>query len=647
MDVTSALKPGANALEIKVINLWVNRLIGDQQEGVAKKYTYTAQQFYRADSPLLPSGLIGPVQVVRSVSATSTLLAQGPARPSQAPAGGLTSVPVTVKTMTEADCTAVKLGSAIPVNAIGEPISAVTLDAPQWHTEAAGVPAYCRIDGSMAPVDKSPTARPIRFGVALPASWAGRAAQLGGGGMNGTIPRLTGGVGRNPTPLIAQGFATYGSDSGHQSGGIGAPRGASPTVAANPSGSEWALNDEAVANLGYMQLKKTHDAAMVIVQRAYGAKPRYNYFFGNSQGGREALTVAQRFPADYDGVSAEVPIVNFSSLMLAPGLIRIEEKPIANWVTPAKTNAIRAEFVRQCDRLDGLVDGVINNYMACAAIFDVKQGAPKRHPWAAKRCPNNVDPNPQDTSAAACLTDGQIATLEMVYSPYVFATPLANNVKSFGMWLPTTDPSGSGLIATTRYRGQEGGETAPMHVHLGVLGVTGFLMRDLSANPLDYVEGGPLNARRVELSAILDSTNPDLGAFQKRGGKLIVAIGTNDTLASSGAQIAYYQSVIDKMGRAAVDSFARFWVLPQADHGLGARTAPVDGDGKEVAVTQLPTTYDRVAIITEWVEGGRAPGKSVTVTAGDRSLPMCSYPDFPKYVSGPVGVASSYTCAAK
>ncbi len=588
------------------------------------------------------------------------------------------------KTITEADCTPAKLGSTIPVSAIGLPVSAVTLDAPQWHAEAAGVPAYCRIDGSMAPMDKSPTARPIRFGVALPASWSGRGAQLGGGGMNGTIPRLTGGVGRNPTPLIAQGFATYGSDSGHQSaapagarGGPGAPRGSAPTAGGPPTGAppagaappasapraalgpppamappdpaanDWTLNAEAVANLGYMQLKKTRDAAMVLIERAYGAKPRYNYFFGNSQGGREALTVAQRFPADYDGVSAEVPIVNFSSLMLAPGLIRIKEKPVANWVTPAKTNAIRAEFVRQCDRLDGLADGVINNYVACAAIFDVKQGAPKRHPWAAKRCPDNVDPNPQDTSAAACLTDGQIATLEMVYSPYVFATPLANNVRAFGMWLPTTDPSGSGLIATARYRGQEGGETGPMHVHLGVLGVTGFLMRDLAANPLDYVEGGPLNKRRVELSAILDSTNPDLRAFQKRGGKLIVAIGTNDTLASSGAQIAYYQSVIDKMGRAAVDGFARFWVLPQADHGLSARTANVDGDGKELPVTQVPTMYDRVGIIVDWVEEGKAPGRSVTVTAGDRSLPMCSYPEYPKYVSGPAGAAASYLCAAK
>ena len=116
--------------------------------------------------------------------------------------------------------------------------------------------------------------------------------------------------------------------------------------------------------------------------------------------------------------------------MLAPELIRIQEKPLANWVTPAKVNAIRGEFMRQCDKLDGLVDGVIENYMACRAIFDVKQGAPNRNPWAAKRCPDNVDPNPQDTSAAACLTDGQIATIEMVYSPYVFATPLANGVIS-------------------------------------------------------------------------------------------------------------------------------------------------------------------------------------------------------------------------
>ena len=194
-----------------------------------------------------------------------------------------------------------------------------------------------------------------------------------------------------------------------------------------------------------MQMKKTHDAAFVIIERLYGARPQFNYYIGSSQGGREALTVAQRYPADYDGIAANVPIVGFSTLMLAPELIRIKEKPLANWLTAAKVNAIRGEFMRQCDTLDGLADGIINNYMACRAIFDVTQGKRGRHPWAAKRCPGNIDPNPADTTANACLTDGQIATLEFTYSRYAFATPLAHGTKTFGMWVPNTDPSGSGL----------------------------------------------------------------------------------------------------------------------------------------------------------------------------------------------------------
>src|ERR1044071_3015958 len=306
---------------------------------------------------------------------------------------------------------------------------------------------------------------------------------------------------------------------------------------------------------------------MVLIERMYGERPQFNYYIGTSQGGREALTMAQRYPGDYNGVAANVPIVGFSSLMLAPELIRIHEKPQANWVTPAKVNAIRGEFIRQCDELDGLADGVINNYPACRAVFDVAQGAKGRHPWAAKRCPNNVDPDPADTSDNACLTDGQISTLEFVYARYAFAKPLANATKTFGMWLPTTDPSGSGLILKDRFEGQEGAPGgAAKHAHLGILGVTGFLMKDLAANPLDYKEGGQFEERRHELSAILDATNPDLAAFWKRGGKVIVTIGTNDTLASPGAQLDYYQSVVDKMGRSAVDQFARFFVMPQTGH---------------------------------------------------------------------------------
>src|SRR5579862_2021238 len=131
----------------------------------------------------------------------------------QAPSGS--------KTVTEADCTAAKLGDSIPISAIGDPVSAVTLSAPRWNDGGKGGGPYCSVNGSIAPVDKSPTARPINFQVALPASWNGRSVQLGGGGMNGTIPGLAG-------AQLAQGYVTYGSDSGHQAGGFGGGPGGPP-----------------------------------------------------------------------------------------------------------------------------------------------------------------------------------------------------------------------------------------------------------------------------------------------------------------------------------------------------------------------------------------------------------------------------------
>jgi feruloyl esterase len=186
-----------------------------------------------------------------------------------------------------------------------------------------------------------------------------------------------------------------------------------------------------------------------------------------------------------------------------------------------------------------------------------------------------------------------------------------------------------------------------MHSHLGVLGVTGFLMRDPAANPLDYAEGGRFNGRRLELSKMLDSTDPDLRAFARRGGKMIVTIGTSDTLASPGAQLDYYQFVLDRMGRRAVDEFARFFVVPQANHGLAAATAEVDGNGQAIPRTPLPSTYERFAVLVDWVEKKTAPAMSLTVTGGGRSMPLCSYPSYPKYTGGSPASAASYTCVSE
>ena len=543
-----------------------------------------------------------------------------------------------------------KAGNSIPVSAIGEPVGSVKLYDPRWVEATDATPAYAVVEGSIFPVD--PNGWPINFRVLLPASWSHRSMQAGGGGMNGSIT-----VREGKNPMINKGFVMYGSDSGHQ-GGMG---GGGKTMASGPAGAkpdDWALNEEAIRNLGYMQMKKTHDAAMVIIERIYGERPRYNYYIGGSQGGREGLMVAQRYPVDYNGIISDVPIVSFSSLMLAPELIRIQEKPLENWVTPAKANLIRTEFLKQCDKLDGLSDGIINNYMASRAIFDVTDGSGPVDPWAALRESNAKSAEPADNSNSDRLTNGQIKTLEFVYSRYKFPSPLANGVKTFGMWLPTTDPEFFGTISPTRYKGQEGApENASVHSSLGTLGVTGFLMQNPSANPLDYTEGTAMNERRKQISEWLDATNPDLSSFYKHGGKIILTIGTQDFIASSGAQLDYYQSLIEKLGQKKLDKFARLYVVPQAGHGLSGKSYKINGDGKTVEVKNIPSpnSNDKMDMIISWVEEGNAPAKTLVVSRDGRigvkpegaGYLLCSYPNFPKYISGPQDQVSSYISSSK
>ena len=349
-------------------------------------------------------------------------------------------------------CTADSIGSTIDAARIGEPVSAVKLDSIQWVAASGRSPALCVVQGQLLPMDTSATARPIRFAVGLPAAWNRRSIHQGGGGMNGMVPQFAPNPQRPafpgaPPSDVSRGFAVYGSDSGH---GV--------------QDAEWALNDEAIRNFGYAQLKKTNDVAQILIERFYGEKPAYRYFLGNSQGGREGLTVAQRYPADYHGVAANVPVVALNSLMQAPAAIRRREIAVAKQVPQLKGKAIAAEFMRQCDGLDGLDDGLINDYQGCRAIFDVNDGRGPKSPWSARRCPGGVDPAPSDASERACLTDGQIDTLQFIFSRQPFSQPRAHGTRGFGMWPPTTEvivgglppASGNALLNDIRYQGQEG-----------------------------------------------------------------------------------------------------------------------------------------------------------------------------------------------
>jgi hypothetical protein len=173
-----------------------------------------------------------------------------------------TKVPADI-VITKADL--VKAGTSIPASSIGEPVGSVKIYEPRWIESTDATPAYGVVEGSIFPVD--PNGWPINFRVLLPAGWSQRAMQAGGGGMNGMI---TVREGRNP--MLNKGFALYGSDAGHQAGAMGFPGGPQnkPLASGPTPGDEWALNDEAIRNLGFMQMKKTHDAAMVIMERVYG-----------------------------------------------------------------------------------------------------------------------------------------------------------------------------------------------------------------------------------------------------------------------------------------------------------------------------------------------------------------------------------------
>ena len=198
-------------------------------------------------------------------------------------------------------------------SAVIVPASAQTVNA-QGTAVVLAIPEYCKMIGAIAPVD--PAAPKINFQVNLPTEWNGKIMQLGGSGSNGVIPvALTTGMQWGPESIppnspyaLSRGFVTYGSDSGHQNPPAGAVGRAVPAQAPpRPAPPGWMTNDEALRNFLYAQMKKTHDVTVELVKRLYDRPIRHSYYFGASQGGREALMVVQRYPQDYDGVFVQVP----------------------------------------------------------------------------------------------------------------------------------------------------------------------------------------------------------------------------------------------------------------------------------------------------------------------------------------------------
>jgi hypothetical protein len=474
-------------------------------------------------------------------------------------------------------------------------------------------PEFCRLLGHIDPAD--PAAPPIRFQLNLPLQWNGRAVQYGGGGFNGVLISGVGLPAAAPfdgaSPL-ARGFATYGTDSGHAS------------KPGEPS-QLFAANDEAFVNFAHAAYKKVRDAAVRLIERAYGATPEKMYFLGSSEGGREGLTMAQRYPTDFDGIFARVPVINWVGLQHAgtrAGLATLGD----GWIGPAQVKHVGDAVLAACDAQDGVVDGLVEDAVGCKARFDPTK----------LLCGH-------EAAGDQCLSEAQIAAIRVLHSPYRFSFALANGVNEYPGW-------GVSGEATKSY-GPTGGWSAWW------LGAAPPALPPLPANGIAWVYGaGAIQhifardpnfdvrnyrpedfADRVrEVSALMDSTNPDLSAFKAHGGKLVMLEHMSDYAQSPYAGIGYFQQVQQRMGEAEVADFMRLYTAPGVDHvGSGG-----------------PANVDMLSVLVDWVENGRAPGDLTVVEqqaalpiAVDRSLPLCRWPAWPHYRAGDSSSAASFICA--
>jgi hypothetical protein len=507
----------------------------------------------------------------------------------------------------EAACKAFA-GHAVPAGLIALPTTGGRVVSAAFTPGGDEGRAYCKLLGEIDPVD--PAAPKIKFQLNLPEGWNSKVVQEGGGGLNGTVVT---GEGRlrdappGPTPL-AQGYATFGTDSGHQTAKGDDPR-------------AFAANEEAIVNYAYAAYKKTHDAAIMLTSLYYGRHPSRVYYFGGSQGGREGMSAVQRFPEDYDGVVSTEPVLSWLGSHIASyGHWQLARN--GGWMGADKLKLVEQATVAACDALDGLKDGVIADYKGCNASAAV----------AALRCPNGED-------KPGCLSDPQLALVNLVRSPAPYGYAIANGEASYTPYA-TGYEAGAGEYNNNIVSAEQTGIDELRGY--GVGNIRSFIVKDPTYSaPLDLIK---YKTQIEAASKLFDMTDPDLSRFQARGGKLILKSNAADYVVSPASVWRYYQNVVAKMGQAKADRFVRLYVAPYTSHG-GSGVSATTGEA-------VPDKVDLLSVLDAWVESGQAPPDSLTLTAYSKSgqagatWPMCRYPAYPRYQgSGDPKAASSFACS--
>ncbi len=482
--------------------------------------------------------------------------------------------------------TAHAAGQCADVRMLGLPNVTVTLaeqaDPATFTPPDAELPAsfralapFCRVAATLKPSSDSD----IKIEVWLPQSgWNGKFQAVGNGAFNGTIGYAAMAV------ALSRGYATASTDTGHVGGG-----------------ARWALgHPEKVIDFGWRAVHEMTVTAKKIVASHYGAAPRFSYFNGCSAGGRQAMKAAQRFPADFDGIVAGAPGLDWTARAARAAQVAqvLEVDESARLLQPQKQVLHRA-VVQACDALDGVKDGLLAD---------------------PKRC--TFDPGALQCTASkttGCLTSTQVETARLIYSD------VSN---------PQSKREITGLARGSELGWTDLGWTESARA-TGLDQFRFLVYGDPNWNIQKFnFESDIVRAEAADANTI-NALDPNLKPFIDRGGKLIQYHGWSDPQISPRNSTQYYSRVLETLGGAGkIDSSYRLFMAPGMGHCRG-------GEG--------PNTFDMVAALEAWVERGQAPNQILASHATDgvvdRTRPLCPYPQTAVYKgSGSIDEAANFEC---
>jgi hypothetical protein len=459
--------------------------------------------------------------------------------------------------------------------------------------------AFCRVAVVLKPSEDSD----IHVEVWLPASrWNGKFQGIGNGGFAGSIDfnALAG--------AVARGYAAAATDTGHHAGGTDAA---------------WALNHpEKITDFGYRAIHETADAAKGVIFAFYGATPKRSYFNACSNGGRQALMEAERYPADYDGIAAGAP-ADYWTHLLTTAIYNLQAVSApGSAIAASKLPAIEGAALAACDALDGVKDGVIENPAQCR--FDP----------GVLLC--------KGAETDACLTAPQIAAVRKIYAG-------AKTAKGEAI-LPGFSPGGEAEQGDWAQWITGAGGNPSLQYAFGTNFFKYMVFNDASWDYKTSTTDRNVKLADERMAATLNAADPDLKKFESRGGKLILYHGWSDAAIPPENSVEYYRSVVKKMGSKDAATFVRLFMVPGMGHCGGGAGPNVFGQN---GVPRSDPDHDLEAALERWVEQGEAPEQVIATKLKPgsnppvalRTRPLCAYPLTAHWKgSGSTDDAANFVC---